>query len=245
MHIRKFIIFFFLLTATALQAEVYSIWPFSRGSNSGSFADPSQVLPRKQFWQEDIRINGTNVRMNISLVDMQYDDAAAILMKQFPHAQIAKNSTSLLLNVTQKNGSCRRIFLFKVKGTRPILQYSMEIPAKRAKATAAHWPKNIPLLPGARDLNVMIFPKRNATYASCFIPGTTRPQLVHEMSQQLLSQGWKAASDEIANPFRASGEVFLRENPLELLLLGISKSTQEGTTLNIYTRPLETKKVSR
>jgi hypothetical protein len=63
------------------------------------------------------------------------------------------------------------------------------------------------------------------------------------MSQRLLSQGWQAASDEIANPFKASGEVFLREKPLELLLLGISKTAPEGTTLTIYTRPLETKKV--
>ena len=240
---RKTFILFLLLTATLVQAEVYSLWPFSRGNNSGSFADPSQALPKKQFWNENILINGVRVKMDIELVDMQYDDAAAILMKQFPNAQIAKNPTSLLLNVMQKNGSCRRILLVKVKGTRPVLQYSMEIPAKRIHATSAHWPKNIPLLPGAKDLSVMVFPKRNATYASCFIPNTTRPQLVHEMSKRLLSQGWQAASDEIANPFKASGEVFLRENPLELLLLGISKTAPEGTTLTVYTRPLETKKV--
>ena len=119
----------------------------------------------------------------------------------------------------------------------------MILPAGRIKATTAQWPKNIPLLPGATDLNVMIFPKRNATYASCFMPNATRPQLVHEMSQRLLAQGWQAASDEIANPFKASGEVFLRENPLELMLLGISKTTEKGTTLNIYTRPIESRKV--
>ena len=60
-------------------------------------------------FRENILINGVRVKMDIALVDMQYDDAAAILMKQFKDAQIAKNPTSLLLNVMQKNGSCRRI----------------------------------------------------------------------------------------------------------------------------------------
>ena len=152
MSARKTFILFLLFSATLLQAEVYSLWPFSRGNSSGSFADPAQALPKKQFWNENILINGVRVKMDIALVDMQYDDAAAILMKQFKDAQIAKNPTSLLLNVMQKNGSCRRILLVKVKGTRPVLQYSMEIPAKRIHATAAHWPKNIPLLlPHARQ----------------------------------------------------------------------------------------------
>ena len=232
-----------LFSAISLQAEVYSLWPCARGSNSGSFADPSQVLPKKQFWNENILINGTKVSMDIALVDMNYDDASKVLLKQYPNAQVAKNPTSMLMNVMRKDGSCHRIFLIKVKGTRPLLQYSMILPAGRIKATTAQWPKNIPLLPGATDLNVMIFPKRNATYASCFMPNATRPQLVHEMSQRLLAQGWQAASDEIANPFKASGEVFLRENPLELMLLGISKTTEKGTTLNIYTRPIESRKV--
>ncbi|MBR2428239.1 MAG: hypothetical protein IKB16_16005 [Lentisphaeria bacterium] len=236
---RKICVCVLLFSAVVLYAEVYSLWPFAKGSSSGTFSDPSQVLPKKQFWNENILINGAKVRMDIALVDMEYEDAVKVLLKQFPQAQIAKNPTSMLLNVTQKDGSSRRIFLVKVKGTRPLLQYSMLLPAGRSKATAAQWPKNIPLLPGAKDLNVMVFPKRNATYASCFIPNATRPQLVHEMSKRLLSQGWQAASEEIANPFKASGEVFLREKPLELMLLGISKTSQDGTMLSIYTRPVE------
>lgn len=245
MYRYKNFILFVLLSATSIQAEVYSLWPFSKGSNSGSFADPSQALPKKQFWNENILINGAKIRMDIALVDMNYDDAANVLVKQYPNAQIAKNKTSMLMNIMRKDGFCHRILLIKVKGTRPLLQYSMILPANRVKATASQWPKNIPLLPGATDLNVMFFPKRNTTYVSCFIPKATRPQLVHEMSQRLLSQGWQAASDEIADPFRASGEVFLRENPLELLLLGISKTTDKGTMLNIYTRPVENRKVRK
>ena len=135
-------------------------------------------------------------------------------------------------------------FISTEEGVDPIEFKNKEVARiKEQVKIAAHWPKNIPLLPGAKDLSVMVFPKRNAIYASCFVPNTTRPQLVHEMSKRLLSNGWQAASDEIANPFKASGEVFLRENPLELLLLGISKTAPEGTTLTVYTRPLETKKV--
>ena len=63
--------------------------------------------------------------------------------------------------------------------------------------------------------------------------------MIHEMSLRLNAAGWKPASEEIANPFRASGEVFYREKPLEILLLGVSASDAKGTAITVYTRPVD------
>ncbi len=234
---RRFCYLFFLLFPVLLQAEVYSIWPFTPGS--GTFGDPAEVLPNRKFWQEKISVNGMDVVMEISLVELPFADASKVLQKKYPNARIALNPQSMLMSIPQKNGSVKRIFLTQIRGTNPLLQYSMDIPANRKQSPQKAWPDHIPLLPGATDLSVMEFPDRRSVYASCFLPGTTRPQMIHEMSLRLNAAGWKPASEEIANPFRASGEVFYREKPLEILLLGVSASDAKGTAITVYTRPVD------
>ena len=235
------LLFALLLLAAAVrcQAEVYSLWPFGQGkSGSAAFTAPSGTLPARRFWQEKVRVNGNELVMDISLVDLPYDDAVAVLRKTFPQAVTARNTNSFMLSLPEKNGGQKRLLLLSLAGTNPTLQFSMDLPPRARNAQTADWPKTIPLPAGAEHLFVIHFPERKSDFASCFLPGQTRPQVLSGMASRLQAQGWNAASGEIADPFKASGEVFFKEKPMEILLLGAAPKDQ-GVMMTVYTRPLE------
>lgn len=221
------------------QAEVYSLWPFGKGkSGSAAFTAPSDTLPTRRFWKEKVRVNGTDLVMDISIVDLPYDDAVAVLRKTFPGAVTARNASGFMLSLIEKDGKQKRVLLLSLAGANPTLQFSMDLPPRTGTAAQADWPKTIPLPAGAERLFVIHFPERKADFASCFMPGQTRPQVLADMASRLQAQGWNAASGEIADPFRSSGEVFFKEKPMEILLLGAAEKEQ-GVMMTVYTRPLE------
>lgn len=221
------------------QAEVYSLWPFGQGkSGSAAFTTPAGTLPTRRFWQEKVRVNSTALVMDIALVDLPYDDAVAVLRKTFPKAITAQNTNTFMLSLIEKDGSQKRIMLLSLAGTNPTLQFSMDLPPHVRNAQPGDWPKNIPLPSGAERLFVIHFPERKADFASCFLPGQTRPQVLSDISSRLQAQGWNAASGEIADPFKATGEVFFKEKPMEILLLGAA-AKEQGVMMTVYTRPLE------
>lgn len=236
----KRLIFLLLLTAPfCIRAEVYSLWPFGKGkSGFSAFSQPSETLPVRRFWKENVRVNGIDLVMDISLVDLPYDDAVAVLQKTFPSAVTARNASGFMLSLIGKDGRQKRVLLLSLAGSNPTLQFSMELPPRAATATHADWPKTIPLPQGAGRLFTIRFPERKADFASCFLPGQTRPQVLADMTSRLQAQGWNAATGEIADPFKSTGEVFFREKPMEILLLGAAAKDQ-GVMMTVYTRPLE------
>ncbi len=229
-----FLLFFFPFPD--LRGEIYDLWPFAKGA--GNLSPAGETLPSKKFWKEPIRVNGTSMQMDVSLLDMRLTDAVAVLKKTFPEAKFAHNSNSILFTQEQKNGRIRRIYLVALPGVDPVLQFTMEIPAEGRAAKASDWPKEIPLLSGAKNISVMSFPNRKSDWASCYLPGMTKPQLVSEMSLRLKKEGWEPAAGEIADPFRSTGDVFFKEKPFRILLLSVAQQ-KEGVLLNIYTRPVK------
>ncbi len=239
----KLLIFSVLFAAAPLlHGEIFSLWPFGEGSAGATpFNARGDVFPGKNFWQEEVRVNGVPLRLDIDLVDLPFDDAKAVLLRRFPNAGFTAGQNSLLMNVPEKDGFLLRLWLISLRGVNPVLMFSMKLPAGRKTAPASAWPKGIPILPGAEAGNVISFPSRGADFASFTIKGVTRPQAVNEMTVRLQAEGWLPASDEIADPFRASGEVFYRESPLSILLLGVSAETEDGLMVTVYTRPVEKK----
>lgn len=239
----RLIFFFSLFGAFSLHAEIFSLWPFGKNSAGAEpFNERGDLFPGKNFWKEEVQVNGIPLRMDIDLVDLPFADARAVLLRRFPNASCAAGQGSLLMNVPEKDGSILRLWLISLRGVSPVLMFSMKLPADRKTAPASAWPKGIPLLPGAEAGNVIRFPERGADFASFTIKGVTRPQIMDEMARRLQSEGWLPASEEIADPFRASGEVFYRESPLSVLLLGVSSETSQGVMVTVYTRPVEKKK---
>lgn len=237
------ILLLFLLFPHSLDAEIYSLWPFSEDSAASrpfySEKDDPAGLPERKFWDEEILVNGRKLHLDISLVDLPFSDAAALLKKRAPDAPSAGSPDSFLIHLPLADGSVRRVWLLALRGIRPVLLFSIVLPSGLKEAPESAWPKIIPLPPGAVARSVMSFPVRQADFVSFQLPNMTQAQALHEMGQRLKSAGWQPASEEIADPFRASGEVFFREKPLRILLLGAMRSSGQGTVLTVYTRPVE------
>lgn len=241
--IHRLVLLVLLLAALPVRGEIFSLWPFGDGSaGSTPFNEHGDIFPSKNFWKEEIRFNGVPLRMDISLVDVPFADAVMLLRRRFPNAGFAAGNGSVLLNQPQNDGSTLRLWLISLRGINPVLLFSMKVPADLKATPESAWPRGIPILPGAKAGNVICFPSRGADFVSFTARGVTRAQTVHEMTQRLLAEGWLPASEEIANPFRASGEVFYRESPLSILLLGVSSETRDGVLVTVYTRPVEKKK---
>ena len=241
--ISRLILLSVLLTALPLHGEIFSLWPFGNGSaGSAPFNEHGDIFPSKNFWKEEILFNGVPLRLDIALVDIPFSDAVQLLRRRFPHAAFASGQGSLLVNQPEKDGISLRLWLVSLRGINPVLMFSMKVPANLKTAPESAWPRGIPILPGAEAGNVIRFPARGADFASFTAKGVTRAQAVNEMAQRLQGEGWLPASEEIANPFRASGEVFYRESPLSILLLGVSAETRDGILVTVYTRPVEKKK---
>lgn len=242
-HPVRRLILLILLAALPVRGEIFSLWPFGNGSaGSTPFNEHGDVFPSKNFWKEEVRFNGVSLRMDIALVDMPFADAGAVLRKRFPRAGFAAGHGSLLVNQPEKDGSALRLWLISLRGVNPVLLFSLKVPPGLKNTPESAWPKGIPILPGAKAGNVISFPSRGADFASFTAKGVTRPQALDEMARRLQAEGWLPASEEIANPFRASGEVFYRESPLSILLLGVSAETRDGILVTVYTRPVEKKK---
>ena len=241
--VRRFILPVLLLAALPAHGEIFSLWPFGNGSaGSAPFNEHGDLFPSKNFWQEDIRFNGTPLRLDIALVDMPFADASAVLRRRFPGAAFASGRGSLLMNHPEEDGSTLRLWLISLRGVNPVLMFSLKVPADRKTSPGSAWPRGIPILPGAEAGSVISFPSRGADFVSFTAKGVTRAQTLNEMARRLQAEGWLPASDEIANPFRASGEVFYRESPLSILLLGVSAETRDGVLVTVYTRPVEKQK---
>ena len=239
----RLLLFSLLFAAAPLHGEIFSLWPFGKGSaGSTPFNEHGDIFPGKNFWKEEVRFNGVPLRMDIALVDMPFADAEAVLRRRFPRAGFAAGHGSLLMNQSEKDGSSLRLWLISLRGVNPVLMFSLNVPANLKTDPGSAWPRGIPILPGAKAGNVISFPSRGADFASFTAKGVTRPQVLDEMARRLQAGGWLPASEEIANPFRASGEVFYRESPLSILLLGVSAETRDGVLVTVYTRPVEKKK---
>ena len=234
------LILFILLAALPVHGEIFSLWPFGNGSAGATpFNEHGDIFPTKNFWKEEIRFNGVSLRMDIALVDIPFSDAKRLLRQRFPNAEFATGQGSLLLNQPEKDGTSLRLWLVSLRGINPVLMFSMNVPANLKAKPESAWPRGIPILPGAKAGNVISFPSRKADFVSFTAMGVTRAQAVNEMAQRLQTEGWLPASEEIANPFRASGEVFYRESPLSVLLLGVSAETPDGVLVTVYARPVE------
>lgn len=241
--IRTLVLLVLLLTALPVHGEIFSLWPFGNGSaGSTPFNEHGDAFPSKNFWKEEILFNGIPLHLDIALVDVPFTDASSLLRRRFPRAKFADGHGSLLMNQPEKDGSSLRLWLISLRGINPVLMFSLKVPANMKTSPESAWPRGIPILPGAKAGNVISFPARKADFVSFTAKGVTRPQTLDEMARRLQTEGWLPASDEIANPFRASGEVFYRESPLSILLLGVSAETRDGVLVTVYTRPVEKKK---
>ena len=239
------IIMLYLLGLAVLHAEVYSLFPFGKrggGSSSDTAAHADALLSPKKFWNEKVTVNGVAHELGISLVDMPMRDAAAALKKLYPKVPYAANSNSILMEIPLGKDLVKRVYLLELPGIFSVLEFSMEVPAKRPKGSSASWPQIFPLLSGAEDITTMAFPARNADYGTFTIHGATAAQLFTDVTARLKASGWKATVEgDGGDLYSGTGGVFMSEKPLRMLILGVAetKGVRPGAKVTFYARPVE------
>lgn len=204
-----------LLFPLALSAEVFSLWPFS---GNGTIV-PDEVAGNSPLWTENVIVNGQSLELGVSMNQNPLDLCFQNLRKMYPDAVFAANKESLLAEIKLKNGLRRRMLLLSVHGIYPVLSFSMDLPASDLKPK--DWPSEFPLPPGAKPRMTMRFPKREAVYGA-FSSDFDVPQTLSSLGASLTAMGWKSVSGEHFDPSSGNGEIFMKENPSSLLIIGLT-----------------------
>ena len=233
---------FFAAPVFAQDANIYSLWPFS-DSGSISLETSASMQKTSRFWQEKIVVNGTELMLDISLVETPLKELQVNLSKFFSGRKdvfIGGNSNSILLQEIQKDGSLKRQYYLELSGIHPVLLFEMIIPPGRRKYSEEDWPSELPFVYGAENMTSMKFPVRNAVYGAFSLKEKLMPQVLGEMTNSLEAMGWQKVSREADNVFEGTGEVFLKDNSSKLMILGIAPDADgRGVRVSMYTRPIK------
>ncbi|MBQ9771579.1 MAG: hypothetical protein IJW23_07120 [Lentisphaeria bacterium] len=230
---KKILSVFLLGMFLSVSAEVFSLWPFS-GHDERMNASPDALLRPSNLWTEKIKANGMDLDLRVALISTPFRNCMALLRKNYPDARFAANKKNIIMERKLPDGSRERTLLIAIDGIYPVMQFSLVLPAKRS--VAKEWPGEFPLLPGAKPVTVMYFPKRSAVYGMFHAPMNVRNALP-QMISQLASRGWQPVSNENIMG-TGSGEVFLNEAKKEILIIGFSNSADgSGCMGTLYKKP--------
>ena len=230
----------FLLTFS-LHADIFSLWPFRGSSSTSSQGDnAADILEPQKLWTEKVVINGKNMEMGVALVDHTLRDALRLLRMKYPNAPFAANSSSVLFEVSLPNGFRRRIYLVGFAGKDTIVQFTMDVPPDLPE-TKIPWPAELPLPPGASPVTVMRFPARNSVYGTFRSPYSDK-QVLADLVKALRADGWESTGETKSSS--ASGDVFLRKDGSEMMILGTvmrgeEPSSSRGSRGTLYFRRLK------
>ena len=225
----RFAALILLTVPLLLPAEVFSLWPFS-GNGASGLQDAVQSAP---LWTEQVIVNGRSLELGVSLNRNPLDVCYRNLRKLYPDASFALNANSLLTEFKLKNGLRRRLYLLSVNGIYPVISFSMDLPPSGMKP--ADWPADFPLPAGATPVMTMRFPKRNAVYGA-FSSKFDIPQTLPGLAASLKSMGWSSVSGEHLDPMNGTGEVFLKNDPPSLLIIGLTPRKDGGCFGSLYQR---------
>ena len=217
----------------SISAEVFSLWPFSGHDERMSYSSDTLLNP-SVLWSEKIKANGMDLDMRVALISSPFEFCLKTLQENYPKAKFAANSKNVVMERKLPEGGRERILLIAIDGIYPVMQFSMILPDK--SLVPKDWPREFPLLPGAKPVNVMYFPKRNAVYGMFRSPMNVKTALP-QMISQLQSRGWQPLSNENSKG-TGTGEVFLNESKKELLIIGFSNQENgSGCTGTLYKKP--------
>ena len=216
--------------AFPLSAEVFSLWPFSSGEGGGDLDD---ALKPAKLWSEKVIVDGHSLELGVSLVRNPLDVGYKNLRRLYPNARFAANSNSLLVETKRKDGIRRRLYLLSIEGIYPTIEFTMDLPADKLKPS--HWPADFPLPPGSRPIAVMEFPKRSAVYGA-FASEFGIAQTLPSVAAALKNSGWNSVTNEHKDTLNGTGEVFMKQNPPSLIIIGFSPTKNGGCIGTIYKR---------
>ena len=224
------------LASPEARADVFSLWSFQPSGRSGSWSSAAAVdlLSQKKLWSEPVIVNGSDVSLGISLVDTEFETCVFELRSAFPKASYAANANSLLMETKLEGGRRLRLYIISIPGIYPVIQFTMELPP--TLSPNPQWPSSIPLPPSSTPLTVMQFPNRGSSYG-LFSSALSPDQALSEMRKSMVSGGWRPAGGD-GGSNESAGDVYLRERPLEISIVGANSGEDGVTRGSVYTRAL-------
>ena len=220
------LIFFIFMLA------IYCVMSMAEGVYTTVFSE--------QFIANIEAINGQNMTMKISMSDQPLSRVRASVLKLFPTAQAAGNESSLLMRRPLEDGGSQRIFLLQLRGMNPLLQFTTVLPEDMPReCPRSLWPEEFPVAAGATSFQLMKFPNRGSLFGTYEIANSEIAPVMDDLTARIKSAGWAPASIEHADLFEGAGEVFMKKDPDELLLLGIVRDAAGSAQVSFYTRKLK------
>ncbi len=233
---------FVALPVFSNDAAVYAPWPFSE-KDRVSLNTVAAMQKTSKFWQEKIVVNGTELQLDISLLETPLEELRGNLAKLFSGRKdvfIGGNANSILLQELQKDGSLKRQYYLELSGIHPVLLFEMIVPPGQKKHSEENWPAELPFVHGAVDMTSMFFPVRGAVFGAFSLKEMPMPQAVSEMTNHLTSMGWEKVSRETDHVFEGTGEVFLKDKSSKLMILGVAPDADgRGVRVSMYTRNIK------
>ncbi len=209
--------------ACALSADVYTLGE----GKAGKGMSLDKALEFQKLWIEPVKVNGVPMNISISLVELQFDDCVRRIKELFPEAVVSSNSESMLAETTQADGGATRIYLVKLGGFFPAIQFSVEMPDK--KTAASYWPGELPLPQNAEPLQSIELTGRKAAYGF-FSTHDTPAQAFSSIKSRLEADGWTSfAPDQKSGvDAGAQGGVFVKGSPPVLMSVSFGADSKNG-----------------
>jgi hypothetical protein len=211
------------------KAEVFSLWPFGHGS-----ADPASVLDGRDLWTEPVIVNGVHTGLGLGLVRQSLHDCFEILSRLYPKARFRWNGNSLMMERRNEQGQRQRIFLVDLGGSPyRVMRFRIDLPA--SFEAQLPWPKGLPLPPDATPQQTLEFPDRDARYGQ-FTTSLPPAQALAELTARLRADGWNPVTPEDGAGISGNGQIFLRAQPLSLMVVNLHASADGGSLGAVYSR---------
>jgi hypothetical protein len=228
---KRLLIISLLLCFHAGNAEVFTLAPFSGGGKG----DPSEFLSPLELWTEPVVINGVGGGLKISVLEIGLQICIDQLKLNFPDAEISKNDNSALLEIKEKNGGRKRIYLVELGGVYPVIQFSIDLPSKISDTPS--WPSELPLPPDSKPVSTIEFPSRKAHYGY-FNTALSADEALRSIRLQIGAEGWQAFGSHDNPMHPAKGDVFINKKPLRIMIISFSENENGEVKGAIYQKPV-------
>ncbi|HCE42933.1 MAG TPA: hypothetical protein DET40_05250 [Lentisphaeria bacterium] len=229
---KKLVITLLLVCFQPAYAEVFTLAPFS-GSGRG---EPEDFLHPLSLWTEPVIINGVASSLRICALETGLDISIDQMRRNYPNAKILKNRNSTLIEFKDPDGYRKRIYLVELGGLYPVLQFSMDLPAKIPEAPS--WPKELPLPPDSTPVSTMEFPDRKSTYGF-FKTALPADAAMSSVAMQLNAEGWQSFGSHNNPATTSKGDVFIKKNPLRMMAVSLSENGKGEVSGAVYAKPLK------